>query len=500
MANTPTRLQQLGDPSGQRTSTYWNEWFDAVCTSNEKTVFEWYTSCEEVLRVLRCHMDIRHFVDDDLHGVAPKNKQRFIHPGSGNSLVPFHLANISKLSQHLILDVSDEALSHVQANIMSSSNKEDINSRIKYDVANVLESPLPYESDSFDAWIDKGLLDALFCGSKDGNDAGHKDDLTLCRGMFEEAYRLLETANSDKTKKGGIMLIFTMAERHSLDLILSNWLTYSSSKQEQDSVCSRFEPSNWGRSLHIHEVIPTSGTMRPYCFVLQKDDIGDEHVVDRQEKGTNDWNVVFHPIAHSNDLDNKEANIVRIPFHRDPSVPSSSLTLSPTLLSPAPPSLLSVKSRLDSLLDESRNKFREEMELRDNCLKTSTNNERRMLGTIEIKPVDDTVNLKQLYERITSPKASWGIDSLRWSSIDNDSSCDLSFGNIVPIGFGIHKLVLRCVINSHLLEDLCDAIMEREGSSSCDDGDEGGSIQSIDVDWENSFTVGEVGSVFPSRE
>jgi len=327
----------------------------------------------------------------------------------------------------------------------------------------------------------------------------------LCRGMFEEAHRLLETANSDKTKLG-IMLIFTMAEEHSLDLMLSNWLASSSSQQEQGSICSNLKPSNWSRSLHIHEVTPTSGTMRPYCFVLQKDDIGGEPVVDGQKKGTDDWNIVFHPISHSNDLQNANSNIVYIPFNGDP-VPPSSLTLPSTPLSPATPSLSSVKSRIDKLLTESRDRFRVEMQQRDN-----TKNERRILGTIEIKPADDTVNLKKLYERITSPKASWGVDSLRWyndgatqdssNSSVADNKKDLCFGKIVPIGFGIHKLVLRCVINSDLLEDLCEAIMEREGGSSCDDEGEGDCddiIQSIDVDWENSFTVGDLGNAFPPK-
>ena len=74
------------------------------------------------------------------------------------ALVPFHLVHAIKSSQHLIIDVSDQALSDVQENITSSSNKEDIisSSCIKCEVANVLEPPLPCASNHFDAWIDKG--------------------------------------------------------------------------------------------------------------------------------------------------------------------------------------------------------------------------------------------------------------------------------------------------------------------------------------------------------
>ena len=192
-------MLSLGDPSGQRTSAYWNEWFHTVCTSNQKTSFEWYASSEEVARVLDCHIkDEPEKVEDDL--VVPRTQKRYIHPGSGNckleikfefiwtfdplhriahswhptnelfllvqiALVPFHLVHAIKSSQHLIIDVSDQALSDVQENITSSSNKEDIisSSCIKCEVANVLEPPLPCASNHFDAWIDKGKYGTMWC-------------------------------------------------------------------------------------------------------------------------------------------------------------------------------------------------------------------------------------------------------------------------------------------------------------------------------------------------
>jgi len=94
------------------------------------------------------------------------------------ALVPFHLANTIKSSRHLILDISDQALLDVQANISNSSTEKCIDSsnRIEYEVANVLESPLPYASDSFDVWIDKGLLDALFCGGGNTNIADEEEE------------------------------------------------------------------------------------------------------------------------------------------------------------------------------------------------------------------------------------------------------------------------------------------------------------------------------------
>ena len=105
------------------------------------------------------------------------------------------------------------------------------------------------------------------------------------------------------------------------------------------------------------------------------------------------------------------------------------------------------------------------------------------------------MNLNQLSRRIT--QSTWGIESLRWcwgggggdddddtrketlgktnSTVDvNDQSYDASHDNqqqslvwgrkIIPIGFGISKLVLQCVVDSNsLLEDLCDRILEKEG-------------------------------------
>ena len=49
---------------------------------------------------------------------------------------------------------------------------------------------------------------------------------------------------------------------------------------------------------------------------------------------------------------------------------------------------------------------------------------------------------------------------------------------VVPIGFGISKLVMSCVLESDDLEVLVEAMEdELEG------------VQSVDVDWENTFPV-----------
>jgi len=435
------KLLSLGDPSGQKTSAYWNEWFDVVCTSNQKTSFEWYASVKEVARIIAFH-----FQNDNMD---PMYKRRLVHPGSGNSLVPFHLAKTMKLSHHIILDVSDKAIEDCKANFSKEDELQSTSdSSIEYEVVNILQ-PLPYSPNFFDAWVDKGLLDALFSGKVETK---QKDDEQLCIKMFREAHRVL------KNESGGIMIIVTMAETHSLNLILGNWFQL----QEGRSI--------WNTTLHIHELIPTSGTRRPFAFVLQKET--------KVNKNSTDWNVIFHPICDSNNVIDTESNTICVSLTP---LKSSSLTV---------PALSSVEVKVNSLLETSRTKFLTEM---DNHSKS--NNERNVLGTIEIKPSDDKVDLSVLCNRIT--QSNWGIDSLHWHKnnvSDDDSTSSHRFGKIVPIGFGIHKLVLKCIIDSNSLDNLCEAIMKQ-------DSDRGEcNVQSVDIDWEQTFTVGDLGSIIDPNQ
>jgi len=291
-----------------------------------------------------------------------------------------------------------------------------------------------------------------------------------------------------------VMLIITMAEEHSLDLILSNWLSFSLQNQQGGDCCTY----NWVKSLHIHEVIPTSGKMRPFCFVLQKKNECEHDDYD-QNDSTNNWNIIFHHISNSNDMYVAQSDVISIPLHEDPVALASPplLSIQKSSTSPSPPSVSVVRSIVDDLLKESRVRFHEETQ-------NKMADTRMILGTIEIKPTNHTVDLKRLYDRITASTKEWGIKSLHWyknGEIANNAPSDLCFGEIVPIGFGIQKLVLRCVIDSDLLENFCEAIMEDEGKidNSDDDGEEEDCIQSIDIDWENSFVVGDLESILPQN-
>ena len=43
---------------------------------------------------------------------------------------------------------------------------------------------------------------------------------------------------------------------------------------------------------------------------------------------------------------------------------------------------------------------------------------------------------------------------------DNEKENTMYFGDIVPIGFGINKLQIQCVVDSENLKVLCEAICE----------------------------------------
>jgi hypothetical protein len=162
-----------------------------------------------------------------------------IHPGSGNSLVPVKLRNeFGFAHRHLVVDISGVALTEMRKvhDLNSSTANE-----IEYLLGNVLEPPLPLDDSSFDVWVDKGLVDALF-----------KDSNEVCSGqsqnLFAEAFRLLQSDD-------GLLVVVTMAETHSLQLILNGFWT---------------ELKMNLASLHVSELEPVSGDMRPFGFVLHR--------------------------------------------------------------------------------------------------------------------------------------------------------------------------------------------------------------------------------------
>jgi len=447
---TETKLRSLGDPSGQQTSTYWDEWFNIVCTDNHNA-FEWYVSVEEVARISKLYLT---HSDGEL---------RFIHPGSGNSLVPIHLRDeVFLSSHHVVLDISSVALHEMRSVHDSNTSTRRLQTRpaaVEYKIGDVLQTPLPYPMSSFDAWIDKGLLDALFSGEKERGECSvdrKYSDEQKSQTIFHEAHRLLKDPNGNEK---GVMMIITMAEEHSLHLITSNWI--SGHHKLNDRLL-------WNNILYIHELKPISGKMTPFAFVLQK----------RKEFGNHESSKTDNDICYSIEFQTLEGRTYNVEI-TEPTSSSSFETV--------------VKDEVQALLKERCATFRKQ--IRDNVNK-SVENAHMVLGTIDIKPSDDSVNLEQLSQQITG--STWGIDSLTWhkkkvednNQLDDDEKENtMSFGDIVPIGFGINKLQMQCVVDSEKLEDLCEAICEyHSGGEAC-------CVQSVDIVWDKTCPVGGLGNL-----
>ena len=528
------KLMALGDPSGQQDGAYWNEWFSAVCYDNQQSAlanlavpfkgdannkdteksddhssFEWYCEADQVSFVLA------QYLPTDQQGTL------IFHPGSGNSNVPFYLREcVFTGSRHIIMDVSDLAMKRMQLHLRNVYR----NAAYEYRVGNVLQ-PLPFEDNTFDAWVDKGLIDALFSGK-----AEHLDS-EQSRQMMMEAHRILkdnrqvshsgscvctlEPGQSEcccatetittmplMEKGGGLVFIVSMAQQHSLILILENWLRTNS--QTHDPL--------WNTHLHIHEVHPSSGTRRPFVFVLQKFN----RILSHHHSFTDrpSWSISFHTI-------NKAVEAI-------------------TINQEDPPSLDHVVSCVENVLDTSQLAFQNQQTF-SNC--------RLVFTKLEIKPCYDTVDLHLLHDFITN--FSWEFKSLSWyNCLDalqtNQGSHNMLFahvptsrvdtlhvlkhGYIQEIGYGISKLVLACFIDSDDLDNLRDAMLLIQGQHVFPDGthteqvedsccyddttlpfdehtsddddripiqndeynDDNTIIQSIDIDWDSTVPIGTI--------
>jgi SAM-dependent methyltransferase/translation elongation factor EF-1beta len=430
-------LEALGDPSGRQDSHYWDEWFRVVCQNDDKEKverlkpFEWYCSAEEVSRVLSFHLGN----DNNIYDTDDRPRRRMIHPGSGTSLVPLKLGEAFPEHQHVIVDVSQVAVEQIQqihaAKRQGNGHEASNETRIAYRVCDLLDPPLPFETSSFDAWVDKGFFDAIF---SDNNEQLNRDQ---SRKLFGEANRIL-------TNEVAVALIISLAEDHSLRLIVDRWLD---GEKEESTADPSSSLTGWARDLHIWELEPISGTMRPFGFVLRKSKKATEserivvwHAMDRT--------VTEHPCASS----------------------------------------LSVLLQLvQTLVLDSRQEFVQKKSTDDAC----DGSRREVLLTLEIKPYDTSVDMFALGERLCA--SDWTTDSgtrdlrPRWQPFKdsrNDNQGVLC--KVVPIGYGICKLLLQCVIASEDVDDLVECLQEWEGDQDCEDG-----IQSVDVDWAMTVPVGD---------
>jgi translation elongation factor EF-1beta len=402
--STEEKLRVLGDPSGKQDSKYWNEWFQVVCGDDHRS-FEWYTDPSEVARVLRsCNC-------------ADVENPRMIHPGSGNSLTPVKLRDdYSFPHKHVVVDIANVALEEMKQVHDKLSNIENTSS-IEYLLGNVLNPPLPLDDNSFDVWVDKGLLDALF---KDFETSS----ISQCNTLFEEAHRLLRPGF-------GLLLVVTMAEDHSLLLILDNW-----------GRLLKEGTAGWTPHLTVHELEPVSGDMRPFGFTMTK------ALSDVDAKESDKAYLMWHPIIGAMEqleLGDDAFDIVKI------------------------------------RCEQSRQEFRS---------KLCKSDENMMLATIEIKPWDAEVDLNAVGQLVTG--ADWVLAEGRpicpkWQPFDENGREKIK---IVPVGYGISKLVLKCVIDSDDLDNFTEALREWDGGGIAEDG-----VQSVDVDWDKTFRIVDLPSI-----
>jgi translation elongation factor EF-1beta len=397
------QLSSLGDPSGRQDAAYWDQWFEVVCEKDHKT-FEWYCGVDEVVRVLSYHLNSGSTQSGE------RSASRIIHPGSGTSLVPLKLRDVFS-SVQVVVDVSPVAVVEMKRVHEEQFPAKDASSDpIQYLVTDILNPPLPFEAESFECWVDKGFVDAVF---SEKSETSNRDQ---SKKLFEEANRLLKSAR-------GVALIVSLAEDHSLQLLVDNAFTGS-----------------WQPDIHVWELEPVSGDMRPFGFVFTKADIVEE----RPER-----RLVWHSL--------------------DGEIDETSTTLE--LLLDLIRGRVVASRKAFSLSQKSKEKSKI----------------RKVMVRLELKPFDAETDLKLLGKAVRASTWQTIDDGLQrtlcplWQPFEGDENV---MESIVPIGYGISKLILQCIIPSDDVDHLVSAIEDWEG-----DGELEG-VQSVDVDWGNTMPVG----------
>ena len=401
-----------------------------------------------------------------------------IHPGNGTSLLPLELLRRHHFpnSQHVVLDISEVAIEemkqihhhsrwmnhtndtvnnhhHYQQNQQQNQQQNHDSKQIQYEIMDVLHPPLPLDDESFHVWIDKGFLDAVFSKEMIRTTTRRHDH--QASQLFREAQRILVPR--------GIVLVVTLAEDHSLRILLEPW-----------NIGHSLVDSGWSRTLHVWELNPISGDFLPFCFVYTK------HVPGETEATTATTTV---PVTD----DIPTLNV----FWHFMDGSTDSWLFSVTEDEDQDESLY---NQMKKRIEDARGRYASQLRT---AADVSSDNVRRVLATIEVKPVDSEVDVARLGHAILS--AAWhsgnepsrALLTPKWMPFDdaNDKSGQERFLKIVPIGYGISKLVLQCVIESEHLDELVEAIGDCETSSGNCQG-----VQSVDIDWERTLPVSDARS------
>ena len=435
-----SELQSLGDPSGRRDSRYWDAWFDIVCRKQNHTraapsttvrrgsTFEWYCTPDEVIRVVKHHFQHQTSVNDTVDSNNSKStineECAMIHPGSGTSALPIALSKLFPKSRQVVVDISRVAVAEIQRFHDEEREaygtvqlKVEPSGEVEYVVADLLISgnanpgatnSTAFLDSTFDFWIDKGFIDAIFSENGSMNELQSKQ-------LFQEANRILKS-------NAGFVVIITLAEEHSLQIIIDNWLSSKS----------------WQTSLHIWELQPTSGHLPPFAFVFKKSD----HNVDDDR-----LTLHFHP--------------------RDCTAAGTETNCSDRA---------ATMDRIHEVVLDSRRRFSSSLAE----VKKAESTLPKVMATIEVKTYDAETDLVSIGQTIQD--AHWYVNDrsidVHWQPFTNTDGEEKLY-NIVPIGYGISKLQLQCIVENSDLEELVASIEERNDDV----------VQSVDIDWSKTIPL-----------
>jgi translation elongation factor EF-1beta len=211
---------------------------------------------------------------------------RALHVGNGNSNFILDMQAKFNLARSVAVDVSEVATEEMRKVMAEDKDGKwrNISDRVTFDKCDLLASSLPYESESFELFVDKGAIDAMFCDNCE-------DSKLSFQALFNN---LLDTASSTLHQ----YICVTLAEAHTVDL-------FATVVPSLFSLLDIFElPTPSGGS---------SSKLRPFAFVLSG---GKDCVVGS---------------SSADDDDNDKANTV-IFHHSSGLVTPTSFSSLPTLL------------------------------------------------------------------------------------------------------------------------------------------------------------------------
>ncbi len=298
----------------------------------------------------------------------------------------------------------------------------------------MLQPPLPYSDYLFDVWVDKGLLDALFCGGGGGGGDNDCHEVEQCSALFQEAHRVL--------KPNGLCIIISLAQDHTLNLLLhaSGFFTDEEGRPS----------SEWLRPMEIHEIKPLSdaSSLRPFALIFRSRSPSSQQ----------------QPLSSSSNTIDDLTPIIA--FFDENGIVQDSISQQ-NFCWEAVHKL--VQSSQQRYVDQWKLKNHDSLNNTSECYYKNDNHHEinYVLSTICIKPWDVETNLHELKERIKGNEEYDRFD-LTWKAEE-----------IKGIGFGIFSLQMSLVIPQENLEELCECIASQEEDL----------IQSVDVDWQSTCRV-----------